>query len=275
MSFLGLFSTPEEKAARQASKEYKQQQKAERQQQREASDNPYYLPPPDPKKEAKKREWADANEQVKYVIHGGKVQCKYASPPTADFVVIDPGRVSLQDKLMATTQDTNGQVNFNFTGVCKHPSQQKPSAPPPPCKAVINLGQWEDYSETKINDDHALLVKSTIKCNVSGEAIKVIDSGQKAELTDVKPYDLTGKKFIIDAYWVDEESGEEFREIRSGVEVPLHIITRGYKPGETVTIEIVAEEGRKFDDGSTEISVSETVDENGVAVVEKLKITYL
>jgi hypothetical protein len=138
------------------------------------------------KEKKKEREWADTNEQQKYVCNGGKVQCPFANPPMADIVVTST-TIMLQDKPWATVKDKDGKVNFNFTGVCSHPSQQKPPASPPPCKTIISLGEWKDFSETKVGDDNALLVKSTIPCTISGQDIRITDSGQKAELTDVEP----------------------------------------------------------------------------------------
>ena len=141
--------------------------------------------PPD-KKEAKEREWADLSEQTKFVIHGGKVQCAFANPPIAD-IIVTSNTIMLQDKPFATTSDNDGRVNFNFTGVCMHPSQQRPSVPPPPCKAVINTQNWEDYSDSMIGNDNALLVKSTIRCGVSMENLTIMHSGQMAMLSDIEP----------------------------------------------------------------------------------------
>ena len=231
-------------------------------------DEPSYLcQKQDPQKEeVKKREWADTNEQVKYVVKGGKVQCQYASPPTADIVVIDAGRVSLQDKLMATNKDTNGKVNFNFTGVCNHPSQQKPSSPPPPCKAVINLGQWENCSETKINDDNALLVKSTIKCNVSGEDIKIVDSGQKAELTEVEPV-TSPEMNVYDAYWIDKDHNEQ-RELSMGEAFQLHVEVQHYLPNTEIKFHF-----ENTDNGSCQIpDVSGIVDKNGIVKIKDFQL---
>jgi N-acetylmuramoyl-L-alanine amidase len=49
------------------------------------------------------------------------------------------------------------------------------------------LGEWKNYSEAKINDDYALLKKSTIPCMMSGKDIKIVDSGQTATITDLDP----------------------------------------------------------------------------------------
>lgn len=140
----------------------------------------------EPEKQGKEREWADVNEDIKFVCHGGKIQCKYCNPPIAD-IIVTSSQIMLQNKPWATVGDKNGKINFSFTGVCMHPSQQKPMSPPPPCKMVINLGEWKDYSQTIIGDYNALLVKSKIPCMISREDLKIVHSGQKAELVNVGP----------------------------------------------------------------------------------------
>jgi hypothetical protein len=175
MRFLGLFPSEEEKQAWAVAKESKIQAKQEAK-----------TPQKEPRKKAKEREWSDVNENVKFVCRGGKVQCPFAMPPIAE-IIPTANDVMLQDKQFATTGDNNGKVNFSFTGVCTHPSQQKPFSPPPPCKAIISLGKWKNYSDTKINNDNALLVKSTIPCMISGQDLKIIHSGQVAVLATVAP----------------------------------------------------------------------------------------
>lgn len=137
-------------------------------------------------KEAKKKQWKDPNEDVKYVCHGGKVQCRYCDSPFAN-IIVTTETIMLQDKLWATVGDDDGRTNLDFMGVCLHPSQQKPFSPPPPCKAVISLAQWQDFSETIIGNHKALLVKSTIPCMISGEDLKIIHSGQMATLSKINP----------------------------------------------------------------------------------------
>lgn len=141
-------------------------------------------PTSEKEKEDKERVWKNPNDPFKYVCHGGTVECPFCSPTSAP-IIVTSNTLKLQDKPWTTVQDKDGKVNFNFAGVCKHPSQQKPGSPPPPCKTVISLGSWKGYSETHINNDKALLMKSTIPCNISGQELKITDCGQKAALTDV------------------------------------------------------------------------------------------
>lgn len=130
------------------------------------------------RKEERKRKWKDPSEEMKYVCHGGKVQCKYCSSPIAP-ISVTAETVMLQDKPWATVGDNNGKVNFGFAGSCMHP---KWNGKNPPCNSVIGLGKWKNYSETIIGSHNALLAKSTIPCMVSGEDVKIVHSGQKATL---------------------------------------------------------------------------------------------
>lgn len=131
----------------------------------------------------KKREkkWKDPNEQEKYVCEAGKVMCPFCTPQIGGFAVTS-NTISLQDRFYVTEGDNNGKINLDFKGVCTHPSQKTP-----PCKAVISTTQWKNTADTYINDNKALLVKSTIPCMISGQDIKVIHSGQKAVLAKVDP----------------------------------------------------------------------------------------
>lgn len=180
------------------------------------------------RQEEKERKWRDPNEDVKYVCQGGKVQCKYCSSPIASLTVTAE-TVMLQDKPWATVGDNDGKVNFGFTGICTHPKwgNQKP-----PCKAVISLGEWKNFSETIIGNHQALLVKSTIPCMISGEDLKIVHSGQTATLEQINPLDR--RKVLIDAYWLDGE--EERRDLEQGTKVTLYIQVKNACIGEEVTL---------------------------------------
>jgi len=139
----------------------------------------------DPKKEEKKQhKWQNPNEMIKFVCMGGKAICPFS--PTPGDVIVTSTQVKLQDKFWATDADRNGASNPNilFKGVCTHP---KWGSKQPPCATVIQLGKWENVSETRIDDFHALLRKSTIKCLISNQDIQIIDSGQKAFIEAAEP----------------------------------------------------------------------------------------
>lgn len=134
----------------------------------------------------KEEKWGDVNEPLKFVCQGAKVECQFCSP-SIGIIMPTSTQVMLQDKPYATNKDNDGKVNFNFVGVCTHPSQQKPFCPPPPCKAVISLGAWKDVSDTNTDDYQAILVRSTIPCMVSGMDLKITHSGQMGELNELEP----------------------------------------------------------------------------------------
>jgi len=140
-------------------------------------------------KEEKKRKWEDINESLKFVCERGKVMCPLCSVPIGGLKVTS-NTISLQDTPWTTTGDNNGKINFDFKGTCTHPSQKSP-----PCKAVISLGKWKNYSDVHINSKYALLRKSTIPCLISGQDIRIIHSGQMAMLTK-EPY-IKMKRLII------------------------------------------------------------------------------
>ena len=187
------------------------------------------------KAEKAEREWKDMNEDFKFVCQGGKVQCPFGAPPIAD-IIVTSSTIMLQDKPWATVKDKDGRVNFNFTGVCNHPSQQKPSAPPPPCKAVISLGEWKNYSDTMVGDNNALLVKSTIPCNISGQDLKIIHSGQMAVLTQIKPK-VKKNPHITKAYWIDENN-KRIKKILPNKYASLVIETEDYSKNDKVTVKL-------------------------------------
>ena len=134
------------------------------------------------KAERREQKWKDPNEKEKYVCEAGKVMCPYCTPQIGGFMVTS-NTVSLQDRFYVTEGDKNGKVNLDFKGTCTHPTQKSP-----PCKAVISTLEWKNTADESYIDNYkALLVKSTIPCMISGQNIKIVHSGQKALLIDVKP----------------------------------------------------------------------------------------
>ncbi|MDH6310035.1 hypothetical protein M2451_002925 [Dysgonomonas sp. PFB1-18] len=211
------------------------------------------------KKEKQEREWTDPNENAKYVCHGGKVQCQFCNVPISEIIVTST-TVLLQDKPWATVKDKNGLVNLNFTGLCMHPSQQKPMCPPPPCKAVINLGEWKNYSETKIDNMNALVVQSTIPCMISGQDLKIVHSGQRAELGAIEPKAKLVPR-IIESYWMNEDD-ERIETIEPNKRASLVIRTEDYKKKDElkITLPINGEE-REY---------VTSVNSEGIAILENI-----
>lgn len=222
--------------------------------------------------ETAKREWKDVNEDIKYVCQGGKVMCTYCNPPIANLIVTST-TIMLQDKPWATVEDKDGRVNFNFMGVCMHPSQQRPFYPPPPCKSVISLGEWKDYSETLIDDYNALLVKSTIPCMISGEDLTVSHSGQVAVLSEIEPKMKLEPK-IKDVYWKEEGKDEKNYNAFPNYLMTLYIETEDYEPGEIVSLKAIHSNKRRFKHNSEELEISALVNDEGVAIIKDFIIEY-
>ena len=207
------------------------------------------------RQEEKERKWRDPNEDVKYVCEGGKVRCKHCSSPVATLKVTAEN-VMLQDKPWATVGDNNGQANFGFTGICTHPKWGNHK---PPCKSVISLGQWANHSETIIGNHHALLVKSTIRCMVSGEDLKIVHSGQAATLDQINPLDR--RKVLLDAYWLDGE--EKRRDLHVNIPVTLYVQVKNAKAGEKLPLTFTSEKGSKV------ISYMGMVGANGLITINE------
>ena len=184
-------------------------------------------PTSDQEKEKKEEQWADVSEPLKFVCQVGKAQCTFSNPPMAD-IIVTSSTIMLQDKPWASIKDKDGKVNFNFTGVCTHPSQQKPGAPPPPCKAVISLGEWKDFSETMVGNNNALLVQSTIPCMISGQDLKIIDSGQRAELSELEPK-IEKTPRVREIYWMDEKEEKIIKTIDKGQKVVMIAVTEDFE----------------------------------------------
>lgn len=221
-------------------------------------------PASEEEKKEKEREWKDITEDIKYVCQGGKIQCTFCATPIADIQPTST-QVMLQDKPWATTGDKDGKVNFGFTGVC---SLQKK-----PCKAVISLGQWKKYSETMIDDYNALLVKSTIPCMISGQDLKIVHSGQMAELNELK-LPIKRERKVVDVYWKEKDCDAKNYYVFPDYPVTLYIETKNYLEGEIVNITVSHAKGKLFKGERSEIPISAIVGKNKIAIVEDFTIEY-
>lgn len=172
----------------------------------------------DARKLEKQKYWSDIEEQRKFVIHGGKLECTSCTNPIGQMNVTTP-TASIQGKICATTNDNNGKINTVFSGQCL----AFPSITKPPCQAVIQLTQWDNPSETNMNDYKGLLVRSTNNCMISGMPIKVKHSGQIEVITKIEP--SVQRPEFIDAYWTDDEDTPIKRAL-IGDYVKLHISTK-------------------------------------------------
>src|ERR1035437_1069751 len=124
-------------------------------------------------REEKKREGNDSpNEKLKMVINGAKLQCKYT--PLPGTLMVTSNQIHLQDQIWATEGDCS-KMNLQFQGICMH---SKWGYNKPPCLGVIMPIKWEDLGNMYVQDQKVLLKKSTIKCGISNEAIKILFDGQ-------------------------------------------------------------------------------------------------
>lgn len=215
------------------------------------------------------RKWSDLSEDRKFVIHGGKIKCSCCSVPIAD-IIVTSNTISLQSKYYATTADNNGKINFDFQGICT----AFPSITKPPCKAVIQLGQWKNYSDTMINDDNAILVRSTIPCIISGCDLEIVHSGQIEVLTDIEPRVIKNPR-ITRIYWTYENDLNRLgNQSRFYVDMNLHIETKDYEQGETLSIELKSKNGIPLTDKQSNIIITGTVDESGSVILKNALKDY-
>lgn len=215
------------------------------------------------KTQKEEREWQDIIEQKKFVCQGGKAKCKYHSGEVE--IAPTSTEVMLQDKPYVTTGDKDGKVNFKFSDKCTHPKWGKDK---PPCKSVISLGAWKNFSNTYIDNYNAILVESTIPCMISGEDLKVTDSGQKAELTELEP-EKKKEPRVIEAYWRNKY-GEKISKTTSEKPAELYVRTEGYEDSENKTVTIVLKKKNQetFANGETELELKVSVNGKGIGIIK-------
>lgn len=260
---MGILSVIRDLLGIEDREEKEKKNKAE--QEKYGTTQPVEAPASQEEKAAKERKWKDPDEDMKYVCQGGKIQCAYCSTPIAD-ILPTTTQVMLQDKPYVTVNDKDGKTNFAFTGTCNHPSQQKPSAPPPPCKMVISLGMWKDYSETKIDVYNALLVKSTIPCMISGEDLKITHSGQMAVLTEIEP-DVKKNPKIMEFYWTNEQK-EQIEVLEIEDKAFVFIKVKDYEPDDEIEITIEDGEGNDILPGQKTVTIKGKPDTRGELWIE-------
>lgn len=180
------------------------------------------------------------------------------------------------------------------------------STPPPPCVANVQWSKFYEDADVTEAGMKLLTEESEATCMTFGGKVKIALHGQTAspqpeELATISPEIMSSilpvdpkkepgitieekKKerekekgqqgSVTDAYWVDGVTGQQIRELREGLEIDLCLATKGCKTGDRVSVRIVASGGKKFENGSTEMTVSGIVNSDKVAVVEKLTIKY-
>ena len=214
-----------------------------------------------------KHKWNDVNEPIKFVNQNGKVFCPFCSNPIGDFFVTS-NRVSLQDTLYVTSGDRMGapMPNLVFQGVCT-----KYSNNPPPCVAVIQLLEWEDVSETKIDNYYALLRKSTIKCVNSTQNITIIHSGQKAVLSSFVPRLEDGPR-VVKIEWRGYKFGALREDIMLNHKIELHVNVINCEEGDEITLDVKHSKGRRIKGGASEFQITGKVNQDNQLVFHDFMI---
>ena len=127
------------------------------------------------REERKKEE--KAPEGNKLVIDGAIIQCNSCMVPMGQLKV-NFDTPTIQYKKTATVMEKS-PMSLQFSGNCmKSPKMEIP------CKAYMQLGEWQDVGTMKVQNKAPLLLKSTIPC-IKGDTIKIVDCGQKNVPTNI------------------------------------------------------------------------------------------
>lgn len=202
-------------------------------------------------------------------------------------VVLNGGKAAATDKDCTPANMCFGNCN---TG----------TNPPPPCVANVQWSKFYEGAEVTEAGLKLLTEESEATCMAFGGKVKIAFHGQVAnpqpeEQDEVSPEvmaailpvnpkpeetivitegDEEREKKIMDAYWVDEKTQEIIKEVYPGKKVTLCFKTAGYVEGEQAEIQIRAEAGKEFADGSTERTVSGEVKRDGTVMIENFEIDY-
>jgi hypothetical protein len=124
----------------------------------------------------------EAEDGLKFVIDGAKIKCDLCTVPDGE-VKVNFDTPTIQDKKVVTVAEKDIS-SLTFKGNCKKSPQSSS-----PCASVMKLGDWKDAGTVYFQDQLPLLLKSTVKCDYGGTAIKITDCGQRNE---VEKIDTTG-----------------------------------------------------------------------------------
>ena len=107
---------------------------------------------------------------AEYVVSGAKLKCTFGTIP-ASLNVVKPKGVSINDKQIATMEDSVPIVNIGCFGKCN----VVPTAPKP----CMPEGVWMNISPTvRASEIPVLTENSCIICLAGGGEITITDSGQ-------------------------------------------------------------------------------------------------
>ncbi|PWK00786.1 uncharacterized protein DUF4280 [Flavobacterium araucananum] len=133
-------------------------------------------------KRKQREEKENAEDGLKFVIDGAKLKCDLCTVPEGDLKV-NYDTPTIQDKKVATVVEKD-KKSVIFKGNCK----KSPNSSSP-CASVMKLADWKDVGTVYFQEKFPLLLKSTIKCEYGGVAIKITDCAQRNE---IKNLDVTG-----------------------------------------------------------------------------------
>lgn len=213
------------------------------------------------KQEKKKEE--KAVDAFKMVIDGAKLQCTLCTNPVGDLKV-NFDTPTIQDKKTATVKERD-MKSLIFKGNCKKSPQSSS-----PCASVMQLGDWKNVGTSKVQEQFPLLLKSTIKCNYGGVAIKITDCGQRSEPENIVPPNKgLKKKKILNVSWMCAKMEENITGARVKQEVNLLVKTRNFEEGEVITIKVKEATGREISEGLKEVKLSGNVQADGYAELKE------
>ncbi|WP_316632994.1 PAAR-like protein [uncultured Flavobacterium sp.] len=125
-----------------------------------------------------REEKQEAKNGLKFVIDGAKIRCHSCTIPEGDLKA-NYDTPSIQDKRVVTVVE-NDMTSLIFKGNCK-----KSFLSSSPCASVMKLGEWKNPGTVYFQDELAVLLRSTIKCEYGGVDITIWDCGQRNEITNL------------------------------------------------------------------------------------------
>lgn len=217
--------------------------------------------------ERKKEE--KASDSLKLVLDTAKLQCDLCTNPIGDLKV-NYDTPTIQGKKTATVVEKDMR-SLIFKGNCvKSPMSASP------CPSVMQLGDWKDVGNIKVQEQFPLLLKSTIKCNYGGVDVKIIDCAQRNEPSEIEAVPKEPKKKkILSAVWMCDEMKEVIDRRPSGQKVSILAKTQNYEEGETLFLEILESDKKDMETIRKKIIVTGRVKADGsVELREELEKVY-
>jgi len=210
-----------------------------------------------------------ASEDLKLVIDTAKLQCDLCTNPVGNLKV-NFRTPTIQGKKTATVKEKD-MKSLIFKGNCKKSPHSSS-----PCASVMQLGDWKDVGNMKVQGQFPLLLKSTIKCNYGGADIKITDCAQRNEPSDIETMPMEAKKKqILSAVWMCAEMKEEIKNVSFGQTVSILAKTKNYSEGETLSLFVTEVNDNDVAKGIKKITVTGKVKADGsVELREEVKIGF-